>query len=223
VETKRVGHTDESEMNEAAVAVQDDPAYQAYLNEPLAQAGASEEIIVKPEPLKNQRLDQRDERAARLRDIVKDFTAKAFALMGQVRQDFMDKGDDEKILGCATWSEYCENVLGYSESHVRNMMAQHGTNPAKKFAAKKPHKKEAALPKLKQSFPTAPSARNAEWTDDLFIRTCVRFVETTLKPLESDPQRFVRVAAAIAAEIVDEIGDDRSTRTGASELAAVAQ
>jgi len=98
--------------------------------------------IVKAEPLKNQRLDPRDERAARLRDMVRDFVAQSFSLLGEVRQDFLEKGRDEKILGCSTWSEYCQNVLGYSESHVRNMMAQSGNNPAKKFAARKPHKRK---------------------------------------------------------------------------------
>jgi hypothetical protein len=112
----------------------------------------TETSIVRTEPLKIQRLTQRDEidaqqrtreprdaRARQLRDNVKDFAASSFALMGKVRQDFMDKGDDEKILDCATWSEYCEKALGYSESHVRNMIAKHGVNPASKFAAKKPH------------------------------------------------------------------------------------
>jgi hypothetical protein len=97
--------------------------------------------IVKAEPLKIQRLDHRDERAARLRDMFKDFMVQSFALLGQVRQDFLDKGKDETILDCSTWSAYCQNVLGYSESHVRNMLAKFGSNPASKFAAKRPHKK----------------------------------------------------------------------------------
>ncbi|MGA2431480.1 MAG: hypothetical protein ABSH13_23495 [Candidatus Acidiferrum sp.] len=97
--------------------------------------------IVKAEPLRIQHLDHRDERAARLRDNFKDFMVQSFALLGQVRQDFLDKGKDETILGCSTWRAYCQNVLGYSESHVRNMLAKFGNNPASKFAPKKPHKK----------------------------------------------------------------------------------
>jgi hypothetical protein len=84
---------------------------------------------------------------------------------------------------------------------------------------------ETPLPKLTQSLPTTPSARNADWTDNEYIKLCVQFVESTLRPLESDPQRFVRVAAAIAAEIVGEMENDhRSVITESeSELAAVMQ
>jgi len=60
------------------------------------------------------------------------------------------------------------------------------------------------LPKLKQTLPTVPSASNADWTDNEYIKTCVRFIESTLRPLESDPQRFHRVALAIAQDIVGE-------------------
>jgi hypothetical protein len=97
--------------------------------------------IMTAEPLIFQRLDLRDERAAQLRDKFKDFMVQSFALLGQVRQDFLDKGKDETILGCSTWRAYCQNVLGYSESHVRNMLAKSGNNPASKFAPKKPHRK----------------------------------------------------------------------------------
>jgi hypothetical protein len=51
----------------------------------------------------------------------------------------MDKGSDETICGCRTFTEYCKNVLRASPSHIRNLIA--GQNPAAKFAAKKPHKK----------------------------------------------------------------------------------
>jgi len=50
------------------------------------------------------------------------------ALLAQVRQDFFDKTANEKILGCRTWKEYCKNVLHYSDSHMRNLIA--GQNPA---------------------------------------------------------------------------------------------
>jgi hypothetical protein len=102
--------------------------------------------VVRNEPLKNQRLDPRDERATRLRDMVRDFVTQSFALLSDVRQDFLDKGRDEKILDCSTWKEYCEKVLGYSESHIRNMMAKFGSNPGKKFAATKPYKKSNDRP-----------------------------------------------------------------------------
>jgi hypothetical protein len=110
-------------------------------NEPLPQPPPLETPFVKAEPLKIQRVDHRDQRAARLRDMFKDFMVQSFALLGQVRQDFLDKGKDETILDCYTWSAYCQNVLGISESHVRNMLAKTGSNPASKFAPKKPHKK----------------------------------------------------------------------------------
>jgi hypothetical protein len=62
------------------------------------------------------------------------------------------------------------------------------------------------LPKVKQTLPAMPSALNADSTDNEYIKTCVRFIESTLRPLESDPQRFHRVAVAIAQEIVGEAG-----------------
>jgi hypothetical protein len=84
---------------------------------------------------------------------------------------------------------------------------------------------ETTLPKLTQSLPTMPLARNADWTDNEYITTCVRFIESTLRQLESDPQRFHRVAVAIAAEIVGEMENDcgKTVVEGQSELGAVSQ
>jgi hypothetical protein len=65
---------------------------------------------------------------------------------------------------------------------------------------------EPTLPEPQQSLPTITSVRSADWTDDEYVKTCVRFVESTLKPLESDPQRFHRVARAIVAEILGDMG-----------------
>jgi len=49
-------------------------------------------------------------------------------LLVQVRQDFILKPAIEEITGCKTFGEYCKNVLHYSESHIRRLIA--GRNPA---------------------------------------------------------------------------------------------
>jgi len=74
---------------------------------------------------------------------------------------------------------------------------------------------------LTQKLTTIPTKDTADWTDNLYVKTCVDFFESTLRPLESDPQRFHRVAMAIAQEILGEMGSEHSTVVQDSELAAV--
>ncbi|MGA8555915.1 MAG: hypothetical protein WB630_15990 [Candidatus Acidiferrales bacterium] len=101
------------------------------------------------------------------------------------------------ILGCSTWKQFCSDVLGYSQRHMRRLMKEDGLNPAAKYRNKtKPDEETKAL-----AAPAAPSVRDAEWTDDDYIKTCVDFIISALRPLELDPQRFLRVANAIAQEV----------------------
>jgi hypothetical protein len=124
----------------------------------------------------------------------------------------------QTIHGCATWGQFCEKVLRYSERHVRRLME--GTNPAAKYRNKTATiKKTAALP---TSTVAVPLARNCQWTDNEYIRTCVDFVGSTLEPLESDPQRFHRVAVCIARKIAgDFLDDEGSDDSGLVEQAEV--
>lgn len=121
----------------------------------------------------------------------------------EIRKRFFKLRKGGSIMGCKTWTEYCEKHLKYSDRHVRRLIE--GGNPATEKHGTK--QKPAALPKPNQSLPAMPSARNADWTDNEYIKTCVQFIESTLRPLESDPQRFHRVAVAIAQEILGEAGN----------------
>jgi integrase len=58
---------------------------------------------------------------------------------------------------------------------------------------------------LQAAIALAPSASSTEWTDDEYIQRCVRFVGSTLRPLEYESQRFRRVAVAIAQEIASDL------------------
>jgi hypothetical protein len=111
----------------------------------------------------------------------------------------------QTILGCATWAQFCVNVLDYSERHMRRMMES--ANPAAKYRNKTATiKKMVALP---TSAIAVPLARDCLWTDNEYIRTIVDFAESTLEPLESDPQRHHRVAVIAARKIAGDFLDER--------------
>jgi hypothetical protein len=100
--------------------------------------------IVRPEPLKIstspiQTQDPREQRALSLALKYVKFIGDLVPEIIEVRQDFLDKGDDETICGCRTFTEYCTKVLRASASHIRNLIA--GQNPANKFSAKNPHRR----------------------------------------------------------------------------------
>ena len=73
----------------------------------------------------------REARAQTLAGLFVKFVSDHVDLLVQVRQDFLGKPAAEKIMGCSTWGEYCREVLHYSESHIRNLIA--GRNPATKI------------------------------------------------------------------------------------------
>jgi hypothetical protein len=60
------------------------------------------------------------------------------------------------------------------------------------------------LPRPTQSLPDSPPADKANWSDNAFIKECLRQIRETLGPIKSDPERFHRVAVAIAHEILGE-------------------
>jgi hypothetical protein len=66
------------------------------------------------------------------------------------------------------------------------------------------------LPQLTKKLPTIPTTDTADWSDNAYVKTCVGFIESTLRPLESDPHRFHRVAVAIANEILGDLGSEDS-------------
>lgn len=148
-------------------------------------------------------------------------------LLETVLHGFAHLRKGERIQGCATAKDWCRAALGVSYERVRQLRTAHvylaepiaivtgneeallltdgkklvspsGANPELN------HDGQKHRPKLKQTLPTLPSALTADSTDNEYIKTCVRFIESTLRPLESEPQRFRRVAVAIAQEILGE-------------------
>jgi hypothetical protein len=81
-----------------------------------------------------------EDREARAQHLANLFVGEMVPLLVQVRQDFLDKGRDELIYNCRTFTEYCNRVLRYSESHIRRLIAGH--NPAKKFDGSRNRKPE---------------------------------------------------------------------------------
>lgn len=89
--------------------------------------------IIKSEPLILRGSTPAD-REARAQHLANLFVGEMVPLLVQVRQDFLDKGNDELIYECRTFTEYCTR-LRYSESHIRRLIA--GRNPATKFDGSK--------------------------------------------------------------------------------------
>lgn len=77
------------------------------------------------------------------------------------------------ILDCGTWEQFCKEKLGYSDRHVRRLMA---ANPATDIYAR-------------------------DLTDDEYFKKGVRAVHSVLRPLKSDPLRIIGIAKKIAAQI----------------------
>jgi len=134
----------------------------------------------------------------------------------RVREGFAHLKKGETIMGERTGQAWADKHLGVTYDWLcrclnppkaGTLLLTDGTkivSPSEANAGRNNTQENPRLPKLKQTLPTVPSASNADWTDNEFIKTCVRFIESTLRPLESDPQRFHRVALAIAQEIVGE-------------------
>ncbi len=60
----------------------------------------------------------------------------------------------------------------------------------------------AAMPVL-AALASQPEADSDDETDNWYVNTCLRFVEATLKSLESDSERYQRVTGLIAGEVLE--------------------
>lgn len=149
----------------------------------------------------------------------------------ELRERFHKKSEEALIHGCKTWNEYCEKVLDRTRRAINYWLA--GGNPSEKRDSRKngtkkqgvgeasaPEGDGAHRPKLTQKLTTIPATDTADWTDNAYVKTCVDFFEATLRPLESDPQRFHRVAVAVAQEILGDMRNEQILERE-SELAAV--
>jgi len=109
----------------------------------------------------------------------------------ELRRRFFVLRPGKSILGCKTWTQFCEKRLHYTDRHVRRLIA--GDNPAtEKHSAKTP-----PLPTPTLGLPDAPPAESLDWTDNHYITTCVN----VLRPLASDSRRLRSVLQAIGEEL----------------------
>jgi hypothetical protein len=93
------------------------------------------------------------------------------------------------FLSYTNWDDYCAAELNYTGRHVNRIISGE------------------ALPKPRKAIATrtAKAAKEQQptlvWTDHDFIHKGAQAIKQLLHPLESDPPRYMRVAAAIAEEI----------------------
>lgn len=88
-------------------------------------------------------------REARAQQLANLFVGEMVPLLVQVRQDFLDKDKDELIFNCRTFTQYCAQVLRYSESHIRRLIAGH--NPATKTFDGSKNRKPELMEDLRSS------------------------------------------------------------------------
>jgi hypothetical protein len=96
-------------------------------------------------------------------------------MIAQLRQQFMELKPGEKIAGCRTWTNYCEQVLHRSDRRIRQILK--GTNPASQKHSRKslPASKDSkALPQPMTV--EMPEAQGSEWTPELVVDTSFNFV-----------------------------------------------
>ena len=158
------------------------------------------------------------EQAKALHRKFKDVVEEMRPVFERVREGFAHLRKGETVMGETTGDAWAQKHLGITYNWLCRCL-----NPPKAgrlLLTDGSKVLDPQAPKRKQSLPKPPTADTADWTDTQYIQKCVRFVATTLKPLESDPQRFVRLAEAIAAEILGEMGSDHSTGANEAEPAA---
>jgi len=115
----------------------------------------------------------------------------------KVRYGFAHLKTAQKIMGESSGEAWAQKYLGgYSYDWMCRLLnrAKGGDllmpDGTKVLAPKPPRKKKLRLP--------VPAA---DWKDDEYINTCVGYLEDLLKPLEEDPERWERIAAAVSTEI----------------------
>ena len=153
----------------------------------------------------------------------------------RVRYGFAHLRKGETVMGEQTGTAWANKHLGVTYDWLCRclnppkadpLLLTDGTKVVAPSSAKSDHShegKETPQPKLTQKLTTIPTTDTADWTDNIYVKTCVDFIESTLRSLESDPQRFHQVAVAIAQEILGDMGNEHSTDMQQSCLAAVSE
>ena len=101
------------------------------------------------------------------------------------------KAKGRPFLGYTDWDKFCVDFFHYTGRHVRRIINGEGLRKRPKHlaAAEQPAGSKSRLPEA------------SVWTDHDFIHKCSQTIKQVLRPLESDPMRYAKVAAAIAEEI----------------------
>jgi hypothetical protein len=146
----------------------------------------------------------------------KDVVESLRPVFERVRFGFAHLKKDETVMGERTGPEWAKRYIGISYDWLCRCLnpPKAGTVPlpdgtvvvipsaAAGRGTEAAHTEEnAELLTVDQPLPPMPTADNPGWTDDEYVKACVRFIASSLRPLESDPKRFHRVALAIAREI----------------------
>jgi len=149
----------------------------------------------------------------------------------RVRFGFAHLRKGETVMGERTGPAWAKRYIGLTYDHLcrclhppkGTLLLPDGTEVLVPSTAKSDRSRknqEQERPKLTQKLTTIPTSDTADWTDNAYVKTCVDFLESTLRPLESDPLRFHRIAVAIAQEILGEPGTPEDSILD-SKLAAV--
>ena len=97
------------------------------------------------------------------------------------------------FLGYTDWDKFCLEFWNYTGRHIRRVMAGDELTKRKQL----PHQVQSAPSKTKLN-------ESVVWTDHDYIHKAVQSIKQILLPLESDPARYNKVAAAIVDEITGE-------------------
>jgi hypothetical protein len=101
----------------------------------------------------------------------------------------LNRANGKPFLGHTDWDKFCVEVFAYTGRHVRRIISGDGLpRPRKRLANERTKKPTISLVTV--------------WTDHDFIHRATQSLKQILLPLESDPVRYSKVAAAISEEII---------------------
>jgi hypothetical protein len=112
----------------------------------------------------------------------------------EVHTRFLQKKvEGHPFLDYTDWDKFCLEFFNYTGRHVRRIISGEGL----------PKRRKRKLPAA-----TVPANNLSDdlsdkmvWTDHDYIHKCAQSIKQILKPLESDPPRYAKVAAQVAEEI----------------------
>ena len=102
------------------------------------------------------------------------------------------KATSRPFLGYTDWDKFCLSFFNYTGRHVRRIISGDGLPKSRKQLQAVRKQQAAKQPTLSDT---------AVWTDHDFIHKATQSIKQILQPLESDPTRYSKVAAAISEEI----------------------